>query len=74
MYSIVISLHASISIGRDWHASLTVMIRVGEVVAVVEIVAMIDSCDGDGRIRRKSISRTIYIYQYCKMLYDKYHT
>lgn len=51
------------------------MTRVGEVVAVVKIVAMVDSCDGDvGRIRRKSMSRTIYIYQYCKMLYDKYRT
>lgn len=73
--SIVISLHhANINIGRSWRASLTVMTRVGEVVAVVEIVVIVDSCNGDvGKIRRKSISRTMYSY-HCKMLYDKYRT
>lgn len=50
------------------------MTRVGETVAVVEIVAIDDSCNGDvGKICRKSISRTMYIH-HCKMLYDKYCT
>lgn len=50
------------------------MTRIDEVVAVVEIVAIVGSCNEDvGRIRRKSISRTMYIY-HCNMLYDKYCT
>lgn len=50
------------------------MMRIGEVVAVVKIVAIVGSCNGDvERIRRKSISRTMHIY-HCNMLYDKYCT
>jgi len=50
------------------------MTRSGEVVAVVEIVAIVGSCNGDvGRIRKKGTSHTTYIY-HCKIFYDKYRT
>jgi len=50
------------------------MTRIGEIVAVVEIVAIADSCNGDvGKICRKSISCTMCIH-HCKALYDKYCT
>lgn len=34
-----------LAIGRNWRASLTVMTRIGEVVAVVEIVAIVGNGD-----------------------------
>lgn len=50
------------------------MTRVGDVVAVVEIVAIVDSCNRDaGRIHKKNISHMMYIY-HCKILSGKYCT